>query len=93
MPMVKILILFFIAVLISLSIFLLKTIPNPFIQVDQQKLTALQHLLKTTAWLLIVTAILGIVILLLAPLTWNLITLVVGSLITGGFALTLAQLS
>lgn len=91
--MIKFLILLFIIILLILAIFMLRHYKQPFILLNPKNLIAMQLLIKITAWLFLITSFAGLIILLVLPLEWNLLTLVVGSAIAGGFAVLAARLN
>lgn len=72
---------------------MLMHIDRPFFIFDQSNLPFIQKTMKVTAYLLLMTSLIGIIILIWAPLIWNLLTLVLGSVITGGFAILISNAS
>ncbi|WP_147369777.1 hypothetical protein [Bombilactobacillus bombi] len=91
--MIKLLIILFIILLALLGVFMLTHLEKPFFLFDQQHLVSVQKIMKITGYLLLITSIIGVFILLLAPLSFNLVTLVLGSVITGGFAVIISRFS
>lgn len=91
--LIKLLIVFFLILLITIGILMLMHIERPFFIFDQSNLPFIQKTMKVTAYLLLMTSLIGIIILIWAPLIWNLLTLVLGSVITGGFAILISNAS
>lgn len=91
--LIKLLIVFFLILLITIGILMLMHIDRPFFIFDQSNLPFIQKTMKVTAYLLLMTSLIGIIILIWAPLIWNLLTLVLGSVITGGFAILISNAS
>lgn len=90
--MIKLLIAIFIIIMLILAVLLITTKDHPFIAVKQENLPQLKKVALITATFLLLVSLLGIILLIWAPLNWNLVTLVIGSLIVGGFSLIVVQL-
>lgn len=91
--LIKLLIVLFLILLITIGILMLTHLDRPFFMFSQSNLPFVQKTMKITAYLLLLTSLMGIIILIWAPLSWNLLTLVLGSVITGSFALLISRAS
>lgn len=81
--------LIFIALLIILAIYLLTHLNKSFLIFNPGATPRLRAAMVTTSVLLLATCVGGVLVLFLLPAKMNLITLIVGSIITAGFALSI----
>lgn len=91
--LIKLLIVLFLILLITIGILMLTHLDRLFFMFSQSNLPFVQKTMKITAYLLLLTSLIGIIILIWAPLSWNLLTLVLGSVIIGAFALLISHAS
>ncbi|MBA1394284.1 hypothetical protein EQ500_10500 [Lactobacillus sp. XV13L] len=91
--MIKLLLIAFIILLVLLAIFLLAHLNKPLLAFQKANSLKMKRLIKVTAEALILTSIIGLIILITAPLNYSVITLILGSLITSCFAILISRFS
>lgn len=79
----------FILVLAILAIYLLTHLHKAFLIFNPDATPRIRTAMIVTSILLLATCVGGVLILILMPAKWNLITLIVGSVVTAGFALAI----
>ncbi|WP_125608301.1 hypothetical protein [Lapidilactobacillus bayanensis] len=79
----------FILVLAILAIYLLTHLHKAFLIFNPDATPRVRSAMLVTGILLLATCLGGILILILMPAKWNLITLILGSIITAGFAMAI----
>lgn len=79
----------FILLLAILATYLLTHLHKAFLIFDPDATPRIRAAMIVTSLLLFVTCIAGVFILILMPAKWNLITLIIGSVITAGFAMAI----
>ncbi|MFD1671103.1 hypothetical protein ACFQ5M_03210 [Agrilactobacillus yilanensis] len=84
---------FFILVVLTLAIYLLRHLDKPFLSFSPAENPELRVLMKVTAYLLIAVCLLGVILLLFQDTHLQLITLLLASFITAFFAVRVSMLS
>lgn len=79
----------FILVLAVLAVYLLTHLHKAFLIFNPDATPRVRSAMIVTSILLLATCVGGIFILISMPAKWNLITLVIGSVITAGFAMAI----
>lgn len=84
---------FFMLLVLTLAVYLLKHLDRPFMSFSPQENPTLRSSMQITAYLLIATCVLGVILLFFQQPKLQLITLLLASFITAFFALRISQLS
>lgn len=93
MFIINIVMAFFIILVLVLALYLLRHIDKPFFGLNPTEVPELSVLIRVTAYLLIGTCILGVILLFFQAPRLNLITLLLASFITAFFAVRISTLS